>query len=165
FAFAQGRGAAGQRSSVDARLLDSWIGIAADGSVTAHTGKCELGQGIQTAQAQLIAEELSVAVDRVKLVMCDTAICPDQGTTSGSQSHPANFNHANLALACATAREALVKLAVERLSTPASALATGDGAVFVASTPSRRVAYGDLVGGRKFMLDLDASAKRKAPAS
>ncbi|HMJ84626.1 MAG TPA: molybdopterin cofactor-binding domain-containing protein, partial [Vicinamibacterales bacterium] len=58
FALAQGRGGAAQRSSVDARLLDSWIGIAADGSVTAHTGKCELGQGIQTAQTQLIAEEL-----------------------------------------------------------------------------------------------------------
>ena len=69
FALAQGRGGAAQRSSVDARLLDSWIGIAADGSVTAHTGKCELGQGIQTAQTQLIAEELSVAVDRVKLIM------------------------------------------------------------------------------------------------
>ena len=31
--------------------------------------------------------------------MCDTAVTPDQGTTSGAQSHPANFNQANLALA------------------------------------------------------------------
>src|SRR4249920_2165319 len=70
--------------------LDSWIAIAADGRVTAYTGKAELGQGLFTAQTQLIAEELGVAIDRVTLVQCDTATTPDQGTTSGSQSHPAN---------------------------------------------------------------------------
>ena len=42
--------------------LDSWIAIAADGKVTASTGKCELGHGLHTAQTQLVAEELSVAV-------------------------------------------------------------------------------------------------------
>jgi hypothetical protein len=59
--------------------------------------------------------------------MCDTSICPDQGTTSGSQSHPANFNHANLALACATAREALIDLAATRLAVPRDAIVV-DGA-------------------------------------
>ena len=95
--------------------LDSWIAIAEDGRVTAYTGKCELGQGLYTAQTQLIAEELVVPLDRVTLVQCDTDRTPDQGTTSGAQSHPANFNRANLALAAATAREALVRLASERL--------------------------------------------------
>ena len=37
------------------RDLDSWIAITADGSVTAYTGKCEIGQGLYTAQTQLIA--------------------------------------------------------------------------------------------------------------
>src|SRR5687767_679587 len=83
--------------------VDAWIAVGADGVVTAYTGKCELGQGMHTAQVPLIAEELSVPVSRVRLVMCDTSISPDQGTTSRSQSHPANFNHANLALAAATA--------------------------------------------------------------
>src|SRR5262245_13010889 len=46
--------------------LDGWIAISADGTVTAYTGKCELGQGLYTAQTQLIAEELSVGLDRVK---------------------------------------------------------------------------------------------------
>ena len=45
--------------------LDSWIAIAADGSVTAYTGKCDFGQGLYTAQTQLIAEELCVPFDRV----------------------------------------------------------------------------------------------------
>src|SRR5262249_22175444 len=88
---------------IDPSKLDSWIAIAADGRVTAFTGKCELGQGILTAQTQLIAEELSVPVSRIDLVQCDTAVCPDQGTTSGSQSTPTNFNERNLAQAGATA--------------------------------------------------------------
>ena len=70
--------------------LDSWIAIAADGSITAYSGKEELGQGISTAQQQLVAEELSVPFNRVKLIYCDTALTPDQAHTSGSQSHPAN---------------------------------------------------------------------------
>jgi len=95
--------------------LDSWIAIGADGRVTAYTGKCELGTGLYTAQMQLVAEELCVPMDRVMLIQCDTSMTPDQGTTSGAQSHPTNFNHSNLALACATAREALVQMAAERL--------------------------------------------------
>jgi len=98
-----------QASHIDPKRLDSWIAIAADGRATAFTGKCELGQGMYTAQTQLVAEELSLPIDRVTLVMCDTDVAPDQGTTSGSQSTPANFNHENLAQAAATAREALVR--------------------------------------------------------
>jgi CO/xanthine dehydrogenase Mo-binding subunit len=165
FALEQGRGGAGggQRSQVDARQLDAWIGIAADGRVTAHTGKCELGQGMQTAQMQLIAEELSVALDRVTLIMCDTSVCPDQGTTSGSQSHPANFNHANLALACATAREALVDLAAARLGVPREQIAVEDGAASVSGDRSKKVTYGELVSGRALSLPLNPNAKRKSP--
>ena len=49
-------------NGVGSSQLDSWIAIGADGSVTAYTGKCELGQGIFTAQTQLVAEELVGAV-------------------------------------------------------------------------------------------------------
>ena len=59
--------------------LDSWLAIAADGGVTAYTGKCELGQGMHTAQIQVIAEELGVPMARIRLVQCDTAVTPDQG--------------------------------------------------------------------------------------
>ena len=74
--------------------LDAWLAVDASGHVTAYTGKCELGQGIFTAQAQLVAEELCVPLEAVTLIQCDTARTPDQGTTSGSQSHPTNFNGA-----------------------------------------------------------------------
>jgi CO/xanthine dehydrogenase Mo-binding subunit len=147
-----------------ATVLDAWIAVTADSRVLAYTGKCELGQGLYTAQVQLVAEELDVPLARVALTMCDTSITPDQGTTSGAQSHPANFNRANLALACATAREALARLGADRLGVPATSVSTRDGSVVVTATPSRRVAYGDLVGGRNFMLTLDTAAKRKNPA-
>ncbi|HLG59691.1 MAG TPA: molybdopterin cofactor-binding domain-containing protein [Vicinamibacterales bacterium] len=143
--------------------LDSWIAIAQDGTVTAYTGKCEFGQGLYTAQTQLVAEELSVPFDRVRLIQCDTSITPDQGTTSGQQSHPTNFNHTNLALAAATAREALVRLASAQLGAAPPDLVATDGVVSVKATPSRNVGYGALVGGRKFDVQLDPKATRKHP--
>jgi CO/xanthine dehydrogenase Mo-binding subunit len=144
--------------------LDSWIAIGRDGIVTAYTGKCDFGQGLYTAQMQLVAEEVCVPVDRVRLVQCDTSITPDQGTTSGQQSHPTNFNHENLALAGATAREAMIRMAATRLGAQASDLIAKDGRVALKADPSRSVAYGDLVGGQRFNLPLDRAAKRKHPS-
>ncbi|MBW8867670.1 MAG: molybdopterin-dependent oxidoreductase, partial [Acidobacteria bacterium] len=160
------QGQFGTRAShIDPSQLDSWIAIGADGRVTVYTGKCELGQGILTAQAQLAAEELSVPLDRVKVIMCDTDVCPDQGTTSGSQSTPTNFNERNLALAAATAREALLKLASTRLGMPVDQLTAADGAISASSDRSKRVTYGDLVAGKKLNVQLDPNAKRKAESA
>ena len=148
---------------VDPSKLDSWIAIAADGRVTAYTGKCELGQGILTAQTQLIAEELAVAVSRIDLVQCDTSVCPDQGTTSGSQSTPTNFNERNLAQAGATARQTLLRLAAERLGVPIDRLSVTDGVITAGSDPQKRVTYGELVAGRKLNVAMDANAPRRNP--
>ncbi len=144
--------------------VDSWLVIDGDGVVTVYTGKCELGQGMHTAQVQLVAEELSVPVNRIRLVMCDTSLTPDQGTTSGSQSHPTNFNHANLALAAATAREALIDLAARRLGVQRSELTADSGFIAVATDRSKRVAYQELIGGRRFELALNPAVKRKRAA-
>ncbi|HKB09552.1 MAG TPA: molybdopterin cofactor-binding domain-containing protein [Vicinamibacterales bacterium] len=157
------QGQFGTRAShVDPSQVDSWIAVGADGGVTVYTGKCELGQGMLTAQAQLVAEELAVAVDRVKVIMCDTEVCPDQGTTSGSQSTPTNFNERNLALAAATAREALLKLGSTRLGLPVDHLTAADGAISARGDGGKRVSYGDLVAGKKLNVQLDRNAKRKA---
>jgi nicotinate dehydrogenase subunit B len=144
--------------------LDSWIAVGGDGVVTAYTGKCELGQGLQTAQIQLIAEEVGVPVSRVRLIQCDTALTPDQGTTSGSQSHPTNFNALNLAQACATARDALVQLAAARLGIAPDQLSAADGLVSAKGDRSKRVAYAELIGGNRFNVPLNPKAARK-PAS
>jgi CO/xanthine dehydrogenase Mo-binding subunit len=156
----QARGG-GTAASPDPRQLDSWLAIAADGTVTAHTGKCEFGQGLFTAQLQLIAEELSVPVTRIRLIQCDTAVTPDQGTTSGSQSSPTNFNDRNLALAAATAREALLQRASERLGVSVNQLVVSDGVVSDSIDPTNRVSYGALVSGGQWSIPLSATAKRK----
>jgi CO/xanthine dehydrogenase Mo-binding subunit len=163
---AQGPGGAGGPSpgSPPIAQVDSWIAIAADGGITAYSGKEELGQGISTAQAQLVAEELSVPFNQVKLIYCDTAMTPDQAYTSGSQSHPANFNHGNLAQAGATAREALFKMASQQLGVSADQLTAANGIITAKNDPSKKVSYGQLVGGKKFNLSLDPKAKRKPPS-
>lgn len=140
--------------------LDGWVQIHADGGITAFTGKCELGHGLYTAQTQLVAEELCVPLNRVKLIQCDTALTPDQGTTSGAQSHPTNFNNGGLAQACATAREALVNMAATRLGVPADQLTVRDGVVR-ANGSGKSVSYGELIGDRRFNLPVDAAARRR----
>ena len=148
-------------SHIDPARLDSWIALGADGIVTAYTGKCDFGQGMDTAQAQLVAEELSVPIERVHLIECDTSLTPDQGTTSGSQSTPTNFNSSGLAQAAATAREALIKMAAQSLAVPASQLTADNG--FISAKGGRRVSYRDLVAGKKFNLTVDPKAKRRTP--
>lgn len=144
-------------------LLDSWIAIQSDGTVTAYTGKCELGQGQFTVQSQLVAEELCVPLERVRLTQCVTGVTPNQGTTSGAGTHFANFNRAGLALAAATARQALVGLASTKLGVPVAELAARDGSVFVTADASRSISYADLIGGRTFQVPLDKAAVRRHP--
>jgi nicotinate dehydrogenase subunit B len=148
-------------SHIDPARLDSWIAVGSDGIVTAYTGKCDFGQGILTAQTQLIAEELCVPLDHVRLIQCDTSVTPDQGTTSGSQSTPTNFNNSGLAQAAATARQALIKMAAQRLGVPASQLRAANG--FVSAKGGRRVSYREFVTGKKFNLSVDPAAKRRTP--
>jgi nicotinate dehydrogenase subunit B len=162
-AFAQGQvPAPGRFDGPGTPQLDAWIAIGADGNVTAYTGKVELGHGLYTSQTQLIAEELCVPLSRVKLVQGDTAVAPDQGTTSGSQSHPVNFNDGGLAQACATAREALLQMASQRMGVPVALLRVENGVVNGAGRAS--LTYAELIGGKKFNLTLNPTAKRK-PAS
>src|ERR1700712_738699 len=161
---ASGQGQFGTRSShIDPKKLDSWLAVTANGTITAYTGKCDFGQGIFTAQSQLVAEELCVPISRVKLVQCDTSVTPDQGSTSGSQSTPVNFNTENLALAAATAREALLEMASKRLRVPVARLAGAEGVI--SGPGGARVTYGELVGGRRFELPLRRTAKRKPPSA
>ena len=149
-------------SHINPERLDSWIAVGADGVVTAYTGKCDFGQGMYTAQTQLIAEELCVPIDRVRLIQCDTSVTPDQGTTSGSQSTPTNFNSSDLAQAAATAREALINMAAPNLGVPANLLTAANG--FISAKGGRRVSYGELIAGKKFNLALDLKAKRRPPS-
>jgi nicotinate dehydrogenase subunit B len=158
-----GQGQFGTHSShIDPQKLDSWLSVGADGIITAYTGKCDFGQGIFTAQTQLVAEELCVPIARVKLIECDTALTPDQGTTSGSQSTPTNFNNENLALAAATAREALLNMAAQKFEQPADQLTVENGEI--ASRTGDHVSYVELIGNNHLNIPLSRTAKRRSAA-
>lgn len=149
-------------TKVAADRLDSWLAVNADGTVSAAVGKIEVGMGIGTAFAQIVAEELDVPVSRVRMRMGDTATTPDQRGTGSSngiiQGVPA------LRSAAAEARQALLAMAAERLHAPVETLTVADGVIRVADAPERMVSYGDLVGGKRFEIRLSGKAVVKAPA-
>ncbi|MDB5689841.1 MAG: molybdopterin binding aldehyde oxidase and xanthine dehydrogenase [Sphingomonas bacterium] len=128
--------------------LDSWIAVGADGRVTAYFGKMDMGQGVDVAMAQFVAEELDISVSRVDVVYGDTALTCDQGGASGStgvqRGGPA------LRAAAAEARQQLVTRAAGRLGVAPEALQVKDGTVFVAASPGKSVTYAELVGGTYF---------------
>src|SRR6185369_16545412 len=103
-----------------APMLDAWLRIDPDGKVTVFTGKVELGQGVLTALAQIAAEELDLPLGLVSMVSGDTALTPDEGITSGSQS--IEFGGTAIRFACAQARQLLLVRASARLGVPAKML-------------------------------------------
>src|SRR5881628_1701919 len=128
--------------------LDSWIAVLSDGRVTAFFGKMDMGQGVDVAIAQIVADELDVAFDRVGVVMGDTAFTCNQGGASGSTG--VQRGGVTLRYAAAEARRILLDRAAEKLSVEVAQLIVRDGVVSVAVDPRRRASYGELVNGRHF---------------
>ena len=97
--------------------LDSWLAIKADGDVVAYFGKMDMGQGVDVAIAQIVAEELDVPLAQVEVVMGDTALTVNQGGASGSTG----VQKGGIALrnAAAEARRVLLEMASARLGVPA----------------------------------------------
>jgi len=142
--------------------FNAYLRIAEDGKVTGFSGKIEMGQSTQTALAQILAEELDVALDRVDVIMGDTALCPWDMGTFGSRS--IKYFGPALRQAAAEGRAVLLGLASERLKLPAAQLATKDGLVYEKSNPKNRVSYGDLAKGKMIERHLDPKPPVKAPA-
>ncbi len=141
--------------------LDSWIRIDADGSITAFTGKAELGQGFKTAFQQIAAEELDIPFGSLKVVTADTKLTANEGYTSGS--HSMQDSGTAIQHAAAQARELLVAEAAKRLDTPAENLRTDNGAVV--APDGRRLSYGDLVAADMLHVQAQPSSKLKDPAT
>src|ERR1700751_4752565 len=93
----------------DPGRVGAWLAINGDGSVTLYAGKVELGTGVQTTLAQLVAEELNVPVTAVTVTMGDTATAVDQGPTLGSLSMQSSA--VPVRRAAATARVRIVERA------------------------------------------------------
>ena len=105
------RGCACARSKV----VDAFLGVNADGSVTLFSGKVDLGQGLRISLRQIVAEELGLPIDRIKMVEGDTALTPNQGRTAGSNG--IQQGGVQIRQASATARQALTELAAKRART------------------------------------------------
>jgi CO/xanthine dehydrogenase Mo-binding subunit len=142
------------------RSLDLWLTINADGTVTVRPGKVEIGQGILTALVQIVAEELDVAVHRIRLVGAATTLSPDEGITSGSRS----IQESGIALrfAAAEARELLLARAAERLAVTLEQLSVEDGVVSARSGGS--VTYWELTDEALLRREASGEARPKTAA-
>src|SRR5262245_41422699 len=129
--------------NVDNTQIDSWVAVGADESITVFAGKAELGTGMRTLQHQLAAEELSVPMERITLVLCRSSVTRNQGLTVGSLSTMPQFGTAGLRVALDTARDALYQLASLWLDVPARQLILKDGVFSVSGgDPTYTVSYG-----------------------
>jgi nicotinate dehydrogenase subunit B len=140
---------------MDPTVLDSWMAISKDGTVTVFTGKVELGTGVVTALAQIVAEELDVSFNKVYMDSGDTDKAVDQGVTAAART--VERGGVQLRQASAAARQELLKLASAHLDTPVDMLTVTDGVVSVVGSPSKKIAYGDLLGGKRFNIKITAA--------
>src|SRR5437762_8893537 len=107
--------------------LERRIRIERDGTVTALSGKIDFGQGIRTAFAQLVADELDVPIERVNVVLGDTAQVPFDFGTFGS--HSVAQETPLLRKAAAFARRQLLERASAKIRLPVERLDTDGGVV------------------------------------
>ncbi len=153
-------------ASLDEATADSlapFVIVAAAGEVTAFNGHVDLGTGIRTALAQIVAEELDVSLERVVMVLGDTGLAPDQGPTIASET--IQLSAIPLRRAAAQARRFLVARAAATFGTAAEALIVEDGVVRPLADDNRRLSYGELIGEERIRLALADDARVKAPGA
>ncbi|UCF98407.1 MAG: xanthine dehydrogenase family protein molybdopterin-binding subunit, partial [Spirochaetaceae bacterium] len=158
-AVAQDRSRQGRGSPGD---FNAYLRIGEDGRVTCFTGKIEMGQGIITSLAQMLADELDVALESVDMVMGDTDLCLWDMGTFGSMS--TRFFGPPLRAAGAEARRVLLELASERLKVPAGRLRVEGGMIVDKTNTKNRVSYGQLARGRMIERRLDENVAVKSPS-
>jgi len=141
--------------------LSSYIAVNADGTVSAFSGKMDMGQGLSTAFRQMVAEELDVPVDRVKVFIGDTDTSVNQGGASGSTG--VQNGGKQMRAAAAEARHVLIEMAADKLGVPADQLTVKDGVISAANDASKKVSYGELIGGQFFNVHLDWNGEMGNP--
>jgi nicotinate dehydrogenase subunit B len=140
--------------------FNAFLLIGEDGRVTCLSGKIEMGQGVVTSLAQMLAEDLDVSLESVDMVMGDTARCPWDIGTFGSMS--IRFFGPALREAAAEARGVLIELAAESLGVPKEQLATENGTIFDTVRKTKRVTYAQLAKGKTIERHLVAKPAVKA---
>jgi CO/xanthine dehydrogenase Mo-binding subunit len=140
--------------------LNAYLKIGADGRVACMAGKVELGQGVMTELALVLAEELDVAFDSIDVLVGDTDLCPYDMGTFGSMTTPLlipSVRHAG-----AEARAVLVQMAAEKLGAPAERLQVKSGVISDPGQPGATVTYAQLVEGKRIERHLAGVAVKPA---
>jgi nicotinate dehydrogenase subunit B len=157
-------GQPGSLSSFVATVAEVFVAVLDDGRILAFNGHVDLGTGIRTALAQIVAEELDVPPARVAMQLGHTAVTPNQGPTIASAS--IQISATPLRCAAAQARHALLQLAAERFGVNVEALTTDNAEIFFAdASDARRVRFAELVADKRMALDLDLQAAVKDPST
>lgn len=150
--------AKGVTPTVKERELALFIAVSDDGMVYAFNGHVDLGTGIRTSLAQIVAEELDLRMDQVHMVLGDTERAPNQGATIASAT--LQISAVPLRKAAATARRYLLQQAALRLGCPPEMLRIEDGTV-IASNGST-LSFAELVQGKNHQLHIADDAPLKA---
>jgi nicotinate dehydrogenase subunit B len=151
-----GRRRGGGRAPQD---IGAWLHIAEDGTITAYTGKVEVGQNIRTSLAQVIAEELRVPTESVHMVMADTKLTPYDAGTFGSRTTPDMARR--LRQVAAAARELLIDRAAEEWKVDRATLSAEDGRVV--GKDGKKIGFGDLTKGQKLTHAIAENPPTTAP--
>ncbi len=141
------------------RDYSDWLIIERDGIVTACTGRVEMGQGLETVLYNLVTQAFDLPEERVRVVMGDTELCPDDGTTIGScATSEVGWGYW---VTCCRARADLARLAAEALAVDESELTYATGVFRVGDDESRSVAIGALGDGetREARIEDETSAE------
>jgi len=140
--------AAGPYPDPDYRQLDSWIVIHQDNTATFYVGKTDCGQGTGTAFRQMMSDELDIAYDKTTCIMGSTDVTVDQGGSGGSDA--IQTDGLPMRRVAAEARRVLLDMGAARFGVPVDQLAVSDGVIMLKTDASKRVTYGELIGGKRF---------------
>src|SRR5436189_531585 len=149
---ATAQAAGGPYPDKDFHQLDSWIVIHEDNTATFYVGKTDLGQGTGTSFRQMMSDELDIPFDKTTCIMGTTNLTVDQGGSGGSDA--IQTDGWPMRRVAAEARRVLLELASVRFGVPVDQLAVSEGVITVKADPSRKVTYGELIGGKRFNVSL-----------
>ena len=145
-------GQPGTHSDYVPKEPELFIAVLADGRVMAFNGHVDLGTGIRTALAQIVAEELEVPFERVTMVLGHPFDVPNQGPTIASAT--IQITAEPLRRAAAQAREYLLDLASSYYDMERSGLRYGDGIILPIEGDRPAVSYGELLHDKRHALEL-----------
>src|ERR1019366_6283655 len=128
---------------------NAYLVVGKNGRIAVFSGKIEMGQGVLTSQAQMVAEELGVALTSIDMVLGDTDRCPADLGTFGSLT--TRVFGPVLRAAAAQARVELLALAAKKLGVSSENLLVERGMVSVVGRPDRRVSFGELSRGARIV--------------